>query len=576
MPAGATKGNMSVRERFSQVSDSVEFQSGLVRLAIWLFAATYVGLSSMTDYYLVDVDYYVILFSVYLVLFLAIFTSVLFRPEWTARQYVSLVVDVTATSFAIILTGHVISPFFILYFWIFLSYGTRYGKSHLAAASVASTIAYLITVQALDGWQEYGFEVSFVWLSLILLPLYQFSLLRRLRQANQQAQISRQKAEASSQAKSSFLANMSHEIRTPLNGLMSMGQLLLGTRLDSEQREYTENMVNSCRALNTVLNEVLDFSKIEAGVLEIKPADFSLRPLLEEVIQLMRFSAEAKALHLDYQCAPVIPDRLHGDASRLRQVLINILGNALRFTEEGEVMLCVDRIATETGRVRLRFSIIDTGIGIRQEEMEKLFQRFSQLNDAPSRGYGGTGLGLAISKHLVEAMGGGIGVKSEYGRGSTFWFELPFALVQPEGKDPTSQGEAVSLNGLQVLLVDDDAINRLAGQRMLEQAGCKVTLANDGKDALNRLRQQQVDLVLMDIHMPNLDGIEATRRIRESWSGSERHLPVIGLTASVMKDEQQLYFDAGMDDVVAKPVEIAALTRALQTAVSRYLPHRLP
>lgn len=568
--AAVVKGMKSVRKRISQVKDSAEFQSGLVRLAVWVFAVTYVGLSSMADFYMVNVDHYVILFSVYLVLFVAIFTSVLFRPVWVARQYVALVVDITATSFAIFLTGHATSPFFILYFLLFLSYGTRYGKRHLLAASSISTIAYMVTVAAMDGWDKYGFEVSFVWLSLILLPLYQLSLLSQLRRAKEIAELSRQKAEASNQAKSSFLANMSHEIRTPLNGLMGMGQLLLATRLDEEQRDYTNNLLLSGRALTTVLNEVLDFSKIEAGVVEIKSFDFSLRPLLEEVMQLMGFSAEAKSLRLEYRCAEEIPDRLQGDASRLRQVLINIIGNALRFTEEGEVVVCVDRVDAEPDAMRLRFSIIDTGIGIQPEHKEKLFERFSQLDDSPSRSYGGTGLGLSISKHLVEAMGGRIDVKSEYGRGSTFWFELPFSFVQEDGACRDEEVGSVSLQGLHVLLVDDDAINRLAGQRMLEQEGCKITLANDGKEALNLLRQLQVDLVLMDIHMPNLDGIEATRRIRKSQVDAESHLPIIGLTASVMKDEQQHYLDSGMDDVVTKPVEIATLVRAIQSVTARF------
>ncbi len=318
-----------------------------------------------------------------------------------------------------------------------------------------------------------------------------------------------------------------------------------------------------------MINEVLDFSKIEAGVLEIKPFDFSLRSLLDEVIQLMGFTAEAKSLRLEYHCATEIPDRLHGDASRLRQVLLNIVGNALRFTEAGKVEVFVESLGKKGETLRLRFSVIDTGVGIQPEQMEKLFERFSQLDDTPARSYGGTGLGLSISKHLVEAMGGGIDVKSEYGRGSTFWFELPFLAEKEKDSVLAEEQQVISLQGLRVLLVDDDAINRLAGQRMLEQAGCVVELANDGRDALNLLRMIQVDLVLMDIHMPNLDGIEATRRIRRSWTDSNRHLPIIGLTASVMKDEQQRYREAGMDDVVAKPVEIATLVRTIQKVTNR-------
>lgn len=548
-------------KRLAQLKDSAEFQSSLVRLMIWLFAVFYVGLSSLTEHHHVNIDYYVMLFGSYLVIFLALFISVLYRSEWRARQFFTLVVDITATSFSIYLTDDVTSPFFILYFLIFLSYGTRYGAVHLRAASLTSILAYFITVMNIPGWRDYAFEVSFVLLSLFVMPLYQYALLRKLHQARQQAEQSKRAAEASSQAKSAFLANMSHEIRTPLNGLMSMGQLLMDSPLDNEQKEYAINLVSSGRALNAVINEVLDFSKIEAGMLEIHPLDFRLRQMLDEIIQLMHFSAEIKSLRLSYRCDPVISDNKHGDASRLRQVLINLIGNAIRFTQKGEVMLCIDHVGeTESGE-RLRFSIIDTGIGIKKSEQKKLFQRFSQLDETLARGHGGTGLGLAISKHLVEAMDGRIGVKSEFGKGSTFWFELPMlsALGPVEALSPATNRE-ISLAGLRVLLVDDDAINRLAGQRMLERKGCEVLLANDGHDALSRLNTESVDLVLMDVHMPNLDGIEATRRIRDSGLAK---LPIIGLTASVMKEEQQHYLDAGMDDVVAKPVEAMELMRSI-------------
>jgi len=554
-------GGGALLKRLAQLRDSAEFQSSLVRLVTWIFAVIYVGLSLLTDHHHVNADYFVVLFGVYIVIFLALFISVFYRSEWRARQFFTLVADITATSFSIYLTGDVTSPFFILYFLIFLSYGTRYGVVHLRAASLISVLAYSVTVMNISGWQDYAFEVSFVLLSLIIMPLYQYVLLRKMHQARQQAEQSKREAEASSQAKSAFLANMSHEIRTPLNGLMSMGQLLLNSPLDDEQQEYAVNLVSSGRALNAVINEVLDFSKIEAGMLEIHPLDFKLRQMLDEIIQLMQFSAEVKSLRLDYRCDPAITDYKHGDASRLRQVLINLIGNAIRFTQKGEVMLCVDLMAVSEAGERLRFSIIDTGIGIKKSDQKKLFQRFSQLDETLARGHGGTGLGLAISKHLVEAMGGGIGVNSEFGKGSTFWFELPLqAATGPIKALSIEESKETSLDGLRVLLVDDDAINRLAGQRMLEQKGCEVLLAKDGYDALSQLELESVDLVLMDVHMPNLDGIEATRRIRDS---GQDELPIIGLTASVMKEEQRRYLDAGMDDVVAKPVEMTELIRSI-------------
>ena len=393
--------------------DVAEFQSALVRLAIWLFAAGYVGLSSFSEHHHVYMQYYMALFSTYLVIFLGIFISVLKRNEWDARRYFSLIVDCTATSFAIFLTGSPYSPFFILYLWIFISYGTRYGSKHLFAASAASMILYLIVCIALHAWKDYAFEVFFILLSLFFLPLYQYTLLGKLHQA-------RREAEASSEAKASFLANMSHEIRTPMNGLMTMGELLRRTTLDEVQREYVDHMLSSGRALNEVLNDILDYSKIEAGVLVINPGVFALRELTSDVILLIQHSAQEKQLQLECNVEGDVPSWLEGDEGRIRQVLINLLGNAVRFTKQGKVTL---RIGVhrhyENGMHMLRYSVSDTGIGIRPEDRRKLFQRFSQVDNSLSRLHGGSGLGLVISKRLVEAMGGEIGVQSEFGKGST-------------------------------------------------------------------------------------------------------------------------------------------------------------
>ncbi|TVO75222.1 MAG: response regulator [Sedimenticola selenatireducens] len=397
-----------------------EFQSAMVRLAIWLFAVLYIGLGAASDYYLVDIDDYSLLFGGFLFLFLSLLASVIHRPVWEARRYFSLLMDVSATSFCIYLTKDIVSPFYLLYIWIFISYGTRYGKEHLKSASILSILAYTLVLTALGQWERYTFEVIFFLLLLIMLPLYQYVLLRKLHQA-------RQEAEQSDQAKSIFLSCMTHELRTPLSGIMGMAQLLKNTPLNIEQKEYLESIVSSGSVLDSLISEVLDLSKMDAGGLELKPHLFDIRTLCRDVSQSLSHEALDKGLELICDVDERLPALVFYDELRLRQILSNLLSNALKFTASGEVVLLAKLISAEDEGLtsELCIEVRDTGIGIEPSHQEKLFERFWQADTSTTSHHGGIGLGTTISRRLTHLMGGEIGVISKPGDGSTFWVRLP-------------------------------------------------------------------------------------------------------------------------------------------------------
>ncbi|MCW8944418.1 MAG: ATP-binding protein [Sedimenticola sp.] len=394
-----------------------EFQSAMVRLAIWLFAVLYIGLGAASDYYLVDLNDYSLLFGGFLILFLSLLASVIHRPVWEARRYFSLVLDVSATSFCIYLTKDVVSPFYLLYIWIFISYGTRYGKAHLKWASLLSIFAYTVVLTALGQWDKYTFEVIFFLLLLILLPLYQYVLLRKLHDA-------RQEAEQSDQAKSVFLSSMTHELRTPLSGIMGMSQLLKNTELTAEQKEFVASIISSGNILDSLISEVLDLSKMDAGGLELKPRLFDIRILFHDVCQTLSHEALDKGLELICDVDDQLPALVFYDELRLRQILSNLLSNAVKFTSSGEVELSAKVVSSEAEN-ELYIAVRDTGIGIDSSVQEKLFERFWQADTSPTSSHGGIGLGTTISRRLAQLMGGEIGVKSEVGKGSTFWVRLP-------------------------------------------------------------------------------------------------------------------------------------------------------
>jgi signal transduction histidine kinase/AmiR/NasT family two-component response regulator len=375
-------------------------------------------------------------------------------------------------------------------------------------------------------------------------------------------------ARQANRLKDEFLANMSHEIRTPMHGIIGMVDCVLADEMPPEQKQSLETVHSCAKSLLSILNDILDFSKVEAGKLEIVPAPFRVADTIEDACSIFSNGAHSKGIELTWEIANDVPEWLECDAGRIRQVLLNLVGNAIKFTHRGEVRISASaETATNSEWVDLHFTVSDTGIGIPEESRASIFEAFRQADGSTSRTYGGTGLGLTISSRLVELMGGKISVQSETGRGSAFRFWVKAQRTEPTAESPEQESEFAHSSSLRILLAEDNPVNQKVATALLSRRGHRVEVVGNGRLAVERSNTQKFDLILMDLQMPEMDGWEATREIRQRDGELGVRIPILALTAHAMGEAQQQCLAAGMDAVIVKPFDPAQFYAAIEKIV---------
>lgn len=554
-----------IKQRLSNRPDS-EHGQALVRLSIASLILIY--LWALRQYSgEARIDTMALVMLVEAVVAMGIMASILMHPGVShARRCIGMITDYATLAILMSLNAPALSPLYVLMLWVTIGNGLRYGTRYLYAASLLSASAFFSVILTNTFWHNQPYLAGGLWVGLVAIPCYLSSLMRSLQRITEEAR-------RANQAKSRFLANMSHEFRTPLNGIVGMSELLATTSLTTEQRDSAHVIQTSARALQQLVDDVLDISKIEAGKFSRNDEDFSLPELVKSIHVMLQPSVKSKGLTLDLSIAKEVSPLLNGDSNYLRQVLVNLLSNAIKFTENGRVSLDISVLSATNETAKLRFSVRDTGIGIPQAALTRIFDAFEQVDTGRDRRHGGTGLGTTIAKALTELMGGQIGVESRMGSGSHFWIDVPFGIVSREiavaaraaniiaFDDPFVRHRA-RVRPMRVLVADDQSANLTVMRRLLEKAGHRPQIADDGDDVLTAIESQSFDAVIIDLHMPGVSGLEVMKQTRFMEAGRKR-TPFIVLTADATADAQLECTRAGAYAFMTKPVAVDRLLEKL-------------
>ncbi len=539
--------------------DKVEFEQSLIRLGMGLVVLVYLFYRYITHAALTHSDIIAFrILGVFLLLTLILMACILYgRKTSVLRRLAGAWLDIWTVTLLLMFTGGDGVMLVGVYLWVIFGNGFRFGNQYLFHAQLLSVAGFMVTSQISPYWKSHPPITYGVLVMLFALPIYVSALIRRMNDA-------KQKAEESSVAKTRFVANMSHEIRTPLNGIIGIGTLLKTTPLNAEQRDLLDMQAGSSRLLLSLLNNVLDFAKIEDGKMTIEHTDFSVHGVLEETVRIFRSQAEAKGIRFDTRIVAGV-GRLRGDPLRLQQVLANLVGNAVKFTERGSVTLSFSVLGEDERYTRVRFEVADTGVGIPVGAQGEIFESFTQADASTSRRFGGSGLGLTITRHLVEAMGGHLSFESGEGLGSRFWFDLALEKSlqsQPEGAEvvawPGIRDLSLQEKPPRILVCENDATNQKILLRLLELAGHHVSVTTNGEELLDRLEQEAFDLVIADLNMAGMSGTEALKLYRFTRPDDTRTRFVL-FTADATLSARQAAQEAGFDAFLGKPVDASIL-----------------
>lgn len=568
-----TQTNMDPSENSASRSEPVleELSQAKARFGVCLFALVYLGAwalfsGSVNSRVVLVVGGYAVFSAIWFVMVKKLMKK---RPGHVAghvawRRWVVIFTDLGINTFFMYTLEARGAFFYPMYLWIIVGNGVRFGSRYLLLAMAVGVTYFAPMIVFSEYWRTNWVAGTGLLAGLIVLPGFYLSLIKRLHEANQRLEFEVERARVAGYAKTEFLANMSHEIRTPMSGVLGVLQLMRRTSLDATQKEYLDLIQRSAGSLLRILDDILDFARIEAGRVTLEHAPLNLRLVVEDVVQLLRPRAEEKGLVLEAQLSDGVDQIFFGDAMRVRQILFNLVGNAVKFTEEGQVEIEAEQELGADGRSQIIFRVTDTGPGIPQDKLEEIFEKFERAETRLGHQVGGSGLGLAISRQLARLMGGDVVVNSQMGAGTTFL--ATFLLDSPKSVPPLVEKTVDSYErdfALKALVVEDSQVNQLVTCSLLRQLGISSTVAADGKVAFERWREGEFDLIMMDVRLPELDGLEVTRRIR-AREGEGDHIPILAVTANVSRDDEVACLQAGMDFFLPKPVRLEQLVEALQ------------